>query len=188
VIDSRSIGESFQRRVGSFSRCRNRFCCSRVAHREPVLAQQDPVLHQHPLEDRALAEEELVLLLGAEAHDVLDTGAVVPAAVEQHDLPGRGQMLDVPLEVPLGALALGRLGQRHDPRDARVEVLRDPFDRAALARRVPALEDHHEPGALGPHPLLQLHQLRLQTQQLLLVRRARHLRRLLVGHAASSAR
>ena len=28
VIDSRSIGESFQRRVGSFSRRRNRFCCS----------------------------------------------------------------------------------------------------------------------------------------------------------------
>lgn len=33
----------------------------RVADGEPVLAQQDPLLHQHPLEDRALVQEALVL-------------------------------------------------------------------------------------------------------------------------------
>ena len=38
-----------------------------VADREPVLAQQDAVLDQQPLEDRRLVQEALVFLLGAEA-------------------------------------------------------------------------------------------------------------------------
>ena len=83
-----------------------------VAHREPVLQQDDPVFHEHPLEDRGLAEEAGVLLRGAEAHHRLDAGPVVPAAVEQHDLAGGGEMRDVPLVVPLGLLALGGLRQR----------------------------------------------------------------------------
>ena len=72
--------------------------------------------------------------------------------------PGRRQVLDVALEVPLGLLPLGRRGQRDDPGDPRVEVLGDPLDRAALARRVAALEDHDDPGAArraptpGPSP------------------------------------
>ena len=41
-------------------------------------------------------------------------------------------------------------------------MLRDPLDRAALAGRVAPLEDDDEPGALGAHPLLEFHQLRLQ--------------------------
>ena len=72
-----------------------------VADREPVLEQDDAVLDQQPLEDRALLQEPPVLLGRAEAHDVLDAGAVVPAAVEQDDLAGGGQVLDVALEVPL---------------------------------------------------------------------------------------
>src|SRR5580692_6868534 len=44
----------------------------RVADREPVLAEQDAVLHQQPLEDRALVQEPGVLLLRAESHHVLD--------------------------------------------------------------------------------------------------------------------
>ena len=43
----------------------------------------------------------MVLLVGAEAHDPLDAGPVVPAAVEQHDLPAGREMGDVALEVPL---------------------------------------------------------------------------------------
>ena len=35
----------------------------------------------------------LIFGVGAEAHDVLDAGAVVPAAVEQHDLAARRQLL-----------------------------------------------------------------------------------------------
>ena len=38
--------------------------------------------NEHSLEFRAGSEELLVFGVGAEAHDMLDTGAVVPAPVE----------------------------------------------------------------------------------------------------------
>jgi hypothetical protein len=140
-----------------------------VADREPVLAQDDAVLDQQPLEDRALVQEPAVLLLGAEPHHVLHAGPVVPAAVEQDDLARGGQVLHVTLEVPLGALPLGRRGQGRDPGGPGVEVLGHPLDRAALPGRVAALEDDHDPGALGAHPLLHPDQLTLQAVQLGLV-------------------
>ena len=68
-------------------------------------------------------------------------------------------MGDVALEVPLAALALGRRRQRGDAGDARVEVLRHALDRAPLAGGIAPLEDHDQPCALGPHPLLDLDQL-----------------------------
>ena len=139
------------------------------AHREPVLDDDDPGAHQHPLEPRTAAEELLHLFLGAEAHDPLDAGAVVPAAVEDHDLAGGGQVFDVALEVPLGALAFGGLGQRHHAAGARVEALGDALDRAALAGGVAPLEDDDHPQALLLDPGLQLHQLDLQPGQLRLV-------------------
>jgi hypothetical protein len=37
---------------------------------------------------RTLAQELPVLLVGGVAHDPLDAGAVVPGAVEEHDLAG----------------------------------------------------------------------------------------------------
>ena len=48
---------------------------------------------------------------------------------------------------------------------AGAEVFGDPFDRAALARGVAALENHHHAGAGMPHPLLQLHEFGLQPEQ-----------------------
>jgi hypothetical protein len=114
-----------------------------------------------------------------------------PAAVEQDDLARGGQVLDVPLEVPVGAFAFGRLGQRHDPFHAGVEVFGDPRDGAALSCRVAALEDHDEPGALGSYPLLEFDQLPLEPQQFPLVRRARQPaagRLLLPGHPLSHLR
>ena len=145
-----------------------------LGHGEPVLAQQDAVVDEHPLEDRALLEEAPVLLRGAVAHDVLDAAAVVPGAVEQADLAGGGQVRDVALEVPLGALTLGGYGKCDHARDTRVEVLGDPFDRPTLAGRVTALEDDDDAGAGGPDPLLHLDQLRLQPQQLGLVQGTVH--------------
>jgi hypothetical protein len=79
-----------------------------VGDREPVLEQPDAGAHQHALELRHGAEELLVFVRRAEAHDVLDAGAVVPAAVEQHDLACCRQVRHVALEVPLRALAIVR--------------------------------------------------------------------------------
>src|SRR6266498_4203633 len=94
---------------------------------------------------------------------------VVPASVEQHDLTRGREMLDIPPEVPLAALPFGRRRECGDTREARVEVLADPLDRAPLAGRVPPLEDDHYPGALRAYPFLQLDQLALQPEQLRLV-------------------
>jgi hypothetical protein len=76
-------------------------------------------------------------------------------------------MWRVALEVPLGALALGRRRQGHDAADARIEPLGDALDHAALAGGVAALEQHHDLELAGAdHPVLQLHELALQPEQL----------------------
>ena len=45
----------------------------------------------------------------------------------------------------------------------------DPLDRAALARSIPPLEHDDQAGVPSAHPLLHRHQLRLQSEQFLLV-------------------
>jgi hypothetical protein len=138
-------------------------------HREPELDQQDPVPGQHPLELRRLAQELHDLVRVCEAHHPLDACPVVPGPVEHDDLAGRRQVRDVALQVPLGLLALGRLVQGHHVRAARVQVLGEPLDRAALARRVTALEQDDQPALLRPDRTLQLQHLDLQRALLLLV-------------------
>ena len=88
--------------------------------------------------------------------------------------PRVGRCCDVALEVPLPALDVARLLQRHHARAARVQVLHEALDRAALAGGVAAFEqDHHAlPGVLDPG--LQLEQLDLQAVLLALVVAARH--------------
>ena len=68
-----------------------------------------PASVEHALELGGLAHEEPVLLLGAVPHNAFDARPVVPRAVEQYDLPDRGQMLHVTLEIPLTLLALAGL-------------------------------------------------------------------------------
>src|ERR1039457_3926506 len=72
-----------------------------VADGEPVLDKDQPRVDEQLFEDRALAEELAVLIVAAIAHDVLDARSVVPGAIEQNDLAGRWQVLDVALEIPL---------------------------------------------------------------------------------------
>ena len=138
-----------------------------VGDREPVFDEDDARAHQHSFELRHGAEELLALLVRAEAHDALDAGAVVPAAVEQNDLAAGRQMADVALEVPLRALALVRRRQRRDAADARIEALRDALDDAALAGRIAPFEDHDDLELLRDDPVLQLDELALQPEQLL---------------------
>ena len=111
----------------------------------------------------------------AEAHHPLDAGPVVPAAVEDHDLPGRREVREVALDVHLGLLPLGRGRQRDDAEDPRAHPLGDGLDHAALAGAVPTLEHDADLGARRHHPLLEVHQFDLQHGQFALVVLAREL-------------
>ena len=160
--DSRSIGESFQRRPGSSMRAWKRRSCSSSLTENQYLTSWMPERTSIRSNSGHRAQELPVLGIGAEAHHPLDAGAVVPGAVEEHDLPGRGQVGDVALEVPLRPLALGRRGQRDDAAEARVERVDDALDRPALAGGVAALEDDDEPVAALADPVEHLHELELE--------------------------
>ncbi len=115
------------------------------------------------------AQELLVLLFAAEAHHVLDAGAVVPAAVEQDDLAGRGQARRRSGRSTTRPLPLGRRREGRHAAGPRVQELDDPLDHPVLAGRVAALEHHDELAGVGDDPLLHVDELGLQAQHLLLV-------------------
>jgi len=81
------------------------------------LQEPDVGADQHALQLGYRAQKFLDLLTVAEAHHPLDHRPVVPATVEQDDLPGRGQMGDIALEMPLGPLPVTRLVQGNHPTD-----------------------------------------------------------------------
>ena len=142
-----------------------------LVHGQPVLEKQHAIVGKHLLEHRRLLQEGLGLLRGAEPHDTLHPRPVVPAAVEQHDLATRRQILQVALEVPLALLAFGRFGQRHGAALAWVHALRESCDDAALAGRVAPLDDHHQALSGRQHPARYIVELDLQGLQFLQVHR-----------------
>src|SRR6185369_12647652 len=132
----------------SCMRIRKRNCCTSSVIENQYFSRtrararaRDSRSHQHPFELRNGMEEFLVLLVRAEAHDALDAGAIVPAAVEQDDFAAGGKMSHVALEIPLRAFALVGSRQRGDPADPRVEALGDALDDPALAGGIAALEE-----------------------------------------------
>jgi len=136
-----------------------------LVNREPVLEEQDAVVHQLTLKQRRLLEERARLRLAAKAHHPLDPGAVVPAAVKQADVPGRRQVGYVTLKVPLALLGLAGFAQRHHAALARVQAGQHGIDHAGLARGVSAFEQHQHPLPRGLHPARHAHQLQLQRRQ-----------------------
>src|ERR1035438_3690618 len=133
-----------------------------VADGEPVLNQDDAGACQHALKLRTTVEEFEILGLRAEAHHVLDSGAVVPTAVEQDDFSGGGQMRRVALKVPLRSLALRRRGEGDYLADARIQALGDALDGAALAGCVAPLEEDDYLESLVANPLLKLDEFDLE--------------------------
>src|SRR5258708_11139551 len=113
-----------------------------VVDRKPVLDQIDARTHQHLLEKRACAQKLAIFSLCTEAHHTFDPRTVVPAAIEQHDLPGGREVLNVPLEIPLSAFALSWGAKRDDAADPRVQRLGNALNGPAFAGGVAALEEH----------------------------------------------
>src|SRR5262249_38956536 len=127
------------------------------------------------LDLRAELKEALVLLRSAESHDIFDAGAVVPAAVEDHDLAARRELVNIALQKELALLAVGRRGQGADAEHPRAHLFSKSLDSATLAGGVAALEDDDHLQFLGLHPFLQMAELHLQLAQLLLIVLALHL-------------
>src|SRR5262245_63697118 len=114
-------------------------------------------------------EEAPVLRFRAETQHVLDACPVVPAPVENHDLAGRGRVLEVALHVKLGLLAVRRRRQRHLAEHAVAYTLGDRLDHTAFAGGVAPFEDHNYPRTLFLDPILQGAQLHLQLAESLFV-------------------
>ena len=85
-----------------------------IPHHEQAIEMSDMALDP----TMGASEEILDLAFLAEAHHPLDAGAIVPAPVEQHDFAGCRKVRHIALEVPLGALALGRCREGDGPADA----------------------------------------------------------------------
>ena len=88
-------------------RASKRRFCSSLPTSSQYLNRMMPSLMSCCSIQRRQLQEFLVFLRRAEAHDVLDAGAIVPAAVEDHDLAGRGEPLQIALDVELALLAVG---------------------------------------------------------------------------------
>ena len=109
---------------------------------KPVLDDLDARADQHSFKIRHSAEKLFVLSIGAKAHHPLDPGAVVPAAVKQHDFTGGGQVRHITLKVPLRAFAVTRCRQRRHAANPWIEPLGDALDDTALAGGVAAFKQN----------------------------------------------
>ena len=81
-----SIGESFQILRPSLMRDSRRLVCSSGSTSSQYFSRMTPESTMAFSTSGTPLQELLRLLLGAEAHHALDAGAVVPAAIEDHDL------------------------------------------------------------------------------------------------------
>ncbi len=111
----------------------------------------------------------LDIRFGAEAHHAFHARAIVPTAIEEHNLTGRGQVRRVALKVPLRFFALGGRAQRRDAAVARIEAGRDGLDRPTLPGGIAPFKDDDDLQALGLDPFLHLHQLDLQAREFFLI-------------------
>ena len=125
-------GDSFQIFRGSSIRLSSRRACSSGLTSSQYLSSRIPQSAIAFSQLGTSCRKPLGLLRVAQAHDRSTLGPVVPAAVEDHDLAGGRDVLDVPLDVHLRLLPLGRGGQGHDPERPPAEPLGDSLDRAFL--------------------------------------------------------
>ena len=122
----------------------------------------------------AAGEETAVRFLGGEAHHVFDAGAIVPAAIEYHDLARGRKAFDVALNEHLAFFAVRRRRQGGHPEHSRADAFAERLDGAAFAGGVPPFENDDDAGARGLDPVLQAAKLDLQLAKLLFVDLALH--------------
>src|ERR1700730_5249925 len=124
---------------------------------------------------RAKLEKIADLLRAAKSHDRFDAGALLPAAVEHHDLARRREPLDIALHVHLCLFTIRGSRKRHHAKHARANALGDGLDGSALAGGIAPLEHDDDPRALILDPILHMAKLDLKLAQFLLVGLALHL-------------
>src|SRR3974377_72285 len=110
-----------------------------------------------------------MLMFIGKSHHIFNARAVVPAAVENDDLTGRGKVRHVTLHIHLALFAIARGRQRDDAENARAAPLADRLDRAAFAGRVTAFEYDNDSCSLGLDPVLKPAKLNLELVQMFLI-------------------
>src|SRR5262249_61004495 len=133
----------------------------RRADLKPILEEDNTGVDHGLLDVRGNGEKAFGFIFGAKAHNALDSGAIVPAAVEDHDLSAGRQMGQIALNVHLGFFAIGWGGEGDHPEYPWTDPLRDRLDDAALARAISTFKNDANLLAPGPAPFLKLNNLSL---------------------------
>jgi hypothetical protein len=136
---------------------------------EPVLDEDDAVLHKLLLETGSEIEETLIFCVTAETHDLLHSKPVVPTSVEEHHLTASRKVRDIPLEIPLGSLAVRWCRGCNGSYDARIEASGDGLDGSTFTGRISPFENDDDSQRLIDYPRLELGEFRLEVAQLRVV-------------------
>src|SRR6056297_1476344 len=98
-----------------------------LSNRQKELEERNAFPDQHRLELRRLSQKVREFGFAAKSHHPFNTGPVVPGPVEQYDFTGTGQVLHVPLEIPVSALSFGWVRRCARTRMSRVQMLHGAF-------------------------------------------------------------
>src|SRR5262249_18478501 len=129
---------------------------------QPDLDQRNTAIDDVFFDFWAKREKTAVLILSTKSHHVFDAGAVVPTAVEDHDLARGRKLLDVALHKHLRLFPVRRSRKSHHAKDARAHTLGDGLDGPALAGGVAPLEHDDDARSLSLDPILQMAKLDLK--------------------------
>src|SRR5271165_1307202 len=140
-----------------------------VADFQPEFDELDAGIDDVFLDAGADLEKALVLLFRAKAHHVFDARAVIPTAIEDHDLTRSWKVLHVTLQIDLRLLPVRWCRQGDDAENARTNPLGNGLDRPTFSRRIAPLEDYNDAQPFVPHPFLQFAEFDLKFTQFLFV-------------------
>src|SRR6516165_4028539 len=136
---------------------------------KPVFDEHDAPVYDILFYDWAQFQEAGVLVLTTKAHYALNTCAVIPATVKDHDLSGRRKVVHVALYIHLRLFPIRRRRQCDQPENPRADALGHCPNRASLTRGIPPFKDDDDPETFVFDPILQFAEFRLQPTHLLLI-------------------